>query len=324
VTTSEPYLSASEAAERLGVSPKALRLYERRGLVAPARTAAGWRAYGPAEMARAGEVAALRALGFSLAQVARVLAGEGEALAPALEAHEAGLEDRRRELAAAAEQVRALRDRLARGEVPSLAEVARLRTPAPVVSFELPWPWAGERFDLAELRPITWITGPLGSGKTRLAQALAQAIPGAGFLPLQRPPAPDAAPASLAWLLEDGATPSQALSTLLAHLEAGDGVLVVDLVEEGLDEPSQAALAAWLRRRGPAARPLVLMTRSSAMLDLAAVGPDETLLLCPANHAPPMRVAPVPGAVGYEALASCLGSPEARARAAAVPRPAAA
>lgn len=39
------------------------------------RTGAGWRAYGPGEMACAAEVVALRALGFSLAQVARVLEG---------------------------------------------------------------------------------------------------------------------------------------------------------------------------------------------------------------------------------------------------------
>jgi len=38
---------------RLGVSAKALRLYEQRGLIAPLRTAAGWRVYGPDEMARA-------------------------------------------------------------------------------------------------------------------------------------------------------------------------------------------------------------------------------------------------------------------------------
>nr|WP_264162232.1 MerR family transcriptional regulator [Burkholderia metallica] len=38
-------LSASEAAARLGVSVKALRLYERQGLVTPARTVAGYRAY---------------------------------------------------------------------------------------------------------------------------------------------------------------------------------------------------------------------------------------------------------------------------------------
>ena len=89
---------------------------------------------------------------------------------------------------------------------------------------------------------------------------------------------------------------------------------MVDLVEHGLDEPTQAALAAYLRRRGPAARPLVLLNRSSVVLDLCAVGSDATIFYCPANHSPPIRVAPVPGAPGYEALASCLASQDVRAR----------
>jgi hypothetical protein len=42
--------------------------------------------------------------------------------------------------------------------------------------------------------------------------------------------------------------------------------------------------------------------------------PDEAIIFCPANHSPPMRVAPYPGAPGYEAVASCLASPEVRAR----------
>ena len=91
----------------------------------------------------------------------------------------------------------------------------------------------------------------------------------------------------------------------LSHLEAASpAVLVVDMVEQGLDEPSQEALIAHLRRRGSAARPLFLMTRSSAILDLAAMGPDEAIILCPANHSPPSRVTPHPGAPGYEAVAT--------------------
>src|SRR5688572_6855101 len=39
----ERSLNPSEAAKRLGVSTKALRLYERHGLLKPIRTAAGWR-----------------------------------------------------------------------------------------------------------------------------------------------------------------------------------------------------------------------------------------------------------------------------------------
>ena len=69
MSSSAQFLNASEAAKRLGVSAKALRLYEQRGLIAPARTAAGWRAYGPDEMARVAEIAALRELGLSLSQV---------------------------------------------------------------------------------------------------------------------------------------------------------------------------------------------------------------------------------------------------------------
>ena len=39
-------LSPAEAARLLGVSAKALRLYERHGLVKPLRSENGWRTYG--------------------------------------------------------------------------------------------------------------------------------------------------------------------------------------------------------------------------------------------------------------------------------------
>ena len=122
----------------------------------------------------------------------------------------------------------------------------------------------------------------------------------------------------MAWLVEDGATRSDALLALLVGLHAGAGAVAVDMVEEGLDLETQQALIAFLRRRGPAARSLLLMTRSSAILDLDAVRPDEAIILCPANHAPPALVLPYPGTAGFEALASCLATPEVRARSAGV------
>lgn len=319
------HLSPSEAARRLGVSAKALRLYEQRGLVTPLRTGAGWRAYGPEQMERAAQIVALRSLGFSLAQVARVLDGDPRGLETALAAHQAALEDRLRGLAGTVETVRGLRADLAGGKAPTAAQLARLAAPAAdiAVAFDLPWPWGGERFELRDIRALNWIIGPLGSGKTRLAMRLAKTLPGATFLPLDRDAATlDADPAlrarveaTRAWLVEDGATASDALTALLAGLETeGPTAVVIDLVEQGLNQPTQEALAAHLRRRGPAGRPLFLMTRSSAMLDLTAMGADETILLCPANHSPPIMVAPWPGAPGYEAVAMCLGSQEARAR----------
>ncbi|TIP79659.1 MAG: MerR family transcriptional regulator, partial [Mesorhizobium sp.] len=120
---------------------------------------------------------------------------------------------------------------------------------------------------------------------------------------------------TLSWLVEDGAAVSDALIALLAGLEAeGPAILVVEMIEQGLDHASQEAVIAHLRRRGPGSRPLFLLTRSCAILDLAAVGTDEAIILCPANHSPPTCVAPYPGTPGYEAVATCLALPEVRAR----------
>ncbi len=332
MTTSPRFLNPSEASRRLGVSSKALRLYEQRGLVVPGRTPAGWRAYGPAEMERAAEIASLRRLGLSLAQVARVLGGDPLGLEPALAAHQAGLEERYRDLVRTLEAVRGVRDDLARGKTPSVGDLIGILAPSagPAAAFDLPWPWGGERFELRDLRPLTYIVGPLGSGKTRLARRLAEELPGAMFLGLDRL-ADDGAAANArldadpalrsrvdqagVWLEEDGAKASAALTILLATLEAdGTGAVVVDMVEQALDQSTQQALIAHLRRRGPKGRPLFLMTRSSSILDLQAVGADEAILLCPANHSPPTFVAPHVGAAGYEAVATCLGSPDVRAR----------
>jgi DNA-binding transcriptional MerR regulator len=333
VNASTRFLNPSEAARRLGISAKALRIYEQRGLVTPVRNAVGWRAYGPREMGRAAEIVALRILGLSLAQVARVLGGNPQELAPALADHQAILEVRMRELVGIMERVRCLRVNLARGQAPAVGELEDLLVPAAAftVAFDLPWPWGGEHFELRDIRSLNYIVGPLGSGKTRLAKRLAEALPDAAFLGLERladggasararmgadPALTARIDQTLTWLVEDGATVSDALVVLLVSLESDDSaILVVDMVEQQLEQATQEALIAHLRhrqvRRG---RPLFLLTRSSAILDLAAVGADETIILCPANHNPPTSVAPYPGAPGYEAVATCLASPEVRAR----------
>ncbi len=325
-------LNPSEAARQLGVSTKALRLYEQRGLIKPARTLAGWRAYGPDEMARGGEIAELRALGLSLGEVARVLEGDAQTLERTLAAHEVALEDRVRQLSGTMSKVRRLRAGLRRGETPAVRELIGVLKPAPEirVAFDLPWPWGGERFELSDIRPLNYIIGPLGSGKTRLAKRLAESLPAAAFVDVDRVPnagataraSLDADPAlksrvnqSLAILVNDGGVESAAPIALLIALQSeGPAILVLDMLEQGLDAATQEALIASLRRRGPNARPLFILTRSSAILDLDHVGADGAIILCPANHGPPSQVAPYPGSPGYEAVATCLASPDVRAR----------
>lgn len=282
-------LTPSDAARRLGVSIKALRLYEQRGLVTPLRTAAGWRVYEANEMARLGEIVALRALGLSLGEVARVLEGDATVLDAALAAHQLSLET-------GLERVRRVRAGLATGKAPAAGDLARLARPHAIgVAFDLPWPWGGERFELADIKPLTHIVGPLGSGKTRLAMRLAETLPDAAFIGLDRQPL----------------DVDHLRATLEAHAAK---ILVIDLLEQGLDQAAQETVIAWLRRRAPDATPIFFLTRSTAILDLEAVGPHEAILFCPANHSVPTLVAPYPGAPGYEAVASCLASPEVRAR----------
>lgn len=198
----------------------------------------------------------------------------------------------------------------------------------------LPWPWGGETFEIARPKPVTFITGPLGSGKTQLLRAIATALPDTMFMSMdgrledgaaiRARTATDRAFAeriemACEQLRQDGADINDALIAVIAALEDQTrSPLVIDLIEHGLDHATQEALAVHIRRMTRPSRPLFLTTRSTAILDLADLGHDEMVLYCPANHGPPIEVAPYPGASGYEAVTHCLASPEIRARTAGV------
>jgi DNA-binding transcriptional MerR regulator len=323
--------SAAQASRVLGVSAKALRIYEDHGLLRPERSEAGYRLYAEADLERARAVVQLRALGLALAQVAAALQGEARAMEQALAARQTELEALFQQTRHCIDQVKTLRAGLAGGQPLPTGQWAHALQPpvAQPLSFALPWPWNGEWFELAEVRRLNFIVGPLGSGKTRLMHCIAAALPGCLYLDESRQgsgASRGAMDAELAWLREEGATDSPALR-LLVQAVAGERTqvpLVVEMIENGLDAATQEALMHWLRRRarqGAAGEggPVFIMTRSSAILDLDLVGPHETIVLCPANHSVPQVVAPYGGAAGYEALASCLATPAARARLAAGP-----
>jgi DNA-binding transcriptional MerR regulator len=68
-------LSIGELAERTGVATTALRYYDDLGLVRPAARASGQRRYSEAAVNEVGVVLFLRDVGFSLAEIAELVAG---------------------------------------------------------------------------------------------------------------------------------------------------------------------------------------------------------------------------------------------------------
>ena len=103
----------SVAAELAGVHPQTLRIYERRGLLQPARTAGGNRRYSDADIARLRRIAELAAQGMNLEGIRHVMSLEAE------------VELLRREVAqlrAQIEQVAAEADRRGRGDLVPLRQ----------------------------------------------------------------------------------------------------------------------------------------------------------------------------------------------------------
>ncbi len=97
-------LDIVEVSRRTGLSSRALRFYEARGLLQPLRTASGRRHYGPGELARLHQILVLKRAGLTLAQVQRLLSRGPLGLAQLIEAQLSELNDQ----AAAIEKSRAL------------------------------------------------------------------------------------------------------------------------------------------------------------------------------------------------------------------------
>lgn len=106
-------LRSAEAARRFGVSGKALRLYEAHGLLRAERTPAGWRVYGPEQIARLHQVIALKSFGFPLRRIAEILSGGPPDLATFLELHEQLLRHEAKRVDHALRLLSAARTRLA-------------------------------------------------------------------------------------------------------------------------------------------------------------------------------------------------------------------
>src|SRR5437868_3292014 len=82
-SVSPPY-RIHEFSKRAGVTVKALRHYDRLGLLKPRRTDAGYRLYGERDLQRLEQIVALKLLGIPLKQIKAMLERPFDALPEAL------------------------------------------------------------------------------------------------------------------------------------------------------------------------------------------------------------------------------------------------
>jgi DNA-binding transcriptional MerR regulator len=121
----ERWLGPGETARRLGVTTKALRVYEREGLVVPHRAESGWRLYGPAHLARLHQIIVLRDLRLPLESI-RTLLGSQSRLREVLRLQRETLESQLAKTSRAIALITSAERRLDEGRDLSLDDLANL------------------------------------------------------------------------------------------------------------------------------------------------------------------------------------------------------
>jgi len=109
-------LDIRDVVRRTGLTSRALRFYEARGLVTPLRSASGRRHYGPAELERLHQVMAMKRAGLTLGQIEKLSAGRKADLAGLIAAQLQSLDERQHEIEAARGLLTSILSRLDRSE----------------------------------------------------------------------------------------------------------------------------------------------------------------------------------------------------------------
>lgn len=120
----EQTLTASQCSRLTGLTVKALRVYEREGLLKPKRTLKDWRVYDATDLTRLAEVTALRAIGLKLAVIARLLRGKVSDISNVLELQHSELLQRRMQIDASLATISMFRKRADMGEILSINDLA--------------------------------------------------------------------------------------------------------------------------------------------------------------------------------------------------------
>ena len=109
-------LDIADVARRTGLTSRALRFYEARGMVRPLRSASGRRFYGPAELERVHQIVTLKRAGLTLAQIERFTRDGPVSLARIVAAQLSALSTQAEEIAAARALLLTVQSRIERSE----------------------------------------------------------------------------------------------------------------------------------------------------------------------------------------------------------------
>jgi DNA-binding transcriptional MerR regulator len=109
-------LDIREVARRTGLTSRALRFYEARGLVKPLRTYSGRRLYGRGELQRIQQILALKRAGLTLSQIAKLTERGPLDLGALVDAQLKLIKEREAELNEARDLLLSIKSRIDRGE----------------------------------------------------------------------------------------------------------------------------------------------------------------------------------------------------------------
>ena len=145
-------LDIAEVARLTGLTSRALRFYEARGLVTPLRTASGRRHYGPAELERLHQIVAMKRAGLTLAQIHAMTAGRRIDLRALVAAQVEVLSDREREIAGARALLEDILSRIDRSEPIDVATFCSLIRQGAITMSQDKWAEVQQRYMSEEQR----------------------------------------------------------------------------------------------------------------------------------------------------------------------------
>jgi DNA-binding transcriptional MerR regulator len=139
-------LDIREVVRRTGLTSRALRFYEARGLLAPLRTNSGRRLYGAAALERLNQILALKRAGLTLAQIQRLSARAPIDLARLIDAQLEAIAGRARALEEARALLAAVKSRIDRGEPVDVATFCSLIRQGDAVMEDENWKTVADRY----------------------------------------------------------------------------------------------------------------------------------------------------------------------------------